>query len=305
VFNIKYSTVCSILSTPPLHAACLIFFFVSVLPVAHSITSTTLKASVIVNRYSSVRVLHVRGVNLISTLYLPKVILYQCISEVSLTQSFSNPIYTGFFTWGKTGRALCYVPSYRVLVNNVYVLMLTGQRISGVALVHYPCWSPLYLKVQTGFWPLKSKVIAMVMNAFWWRGILRTHASFHWASFMQSKGSTCTIMVWLHCRQLCRRGEDRVKCGKRGQWVAETRFRCNHALLLRKIECWSLSAVTPATTVSHTACRLQGTCDDRSVRRCCLRLTLYTVMFLLRFFNVLSCNETVSVKIRSTANHFR
>jgi hypothetical protein len=302
VFNIS---VCSILSTPPLPAACLICFIVGVLPVAHSVTSTTMQRSVSVNRYSSVPVLHVHGVSLISTLYLPKLILYQCTSDVSLTQLFSNPVDTGIFPWGKTGRAWCYLPSYRLLVHNVYLVLLPGQQISGVALVHFPCWSPLYLKVQTGYWTLASKVTAIVMNAFWWRGILRTHASFHRASFMQNKESAYTITVWVHCRQLFRWEEDTVKCRERGQYVAEARFRCNHALLLRKIECWSLSAVTPATTVSHTACRLQGTCDDLSVRRCCLHWLYIFVVFLLCLFKVLFCNKTFSVMIRCTANHLR
>ena len=135
----------SSLSTPPLPDARLICSIVSSLPVAQCINSTTLKVSVNVNRCTSVPVLHVHGVNLISTLCSLKLILYQCISDVSSALSFSNPVDTGIFPWGETGRAWYYSPSYRVLVHNVYPLLLTGQHLSDVALVLSPFMSPVYV----------------------------------------------------------------------------------------------------------------------------------------------------------------
>jgi hypothetical protein len=176
----------STLSTPPLPAACFICFIGSFLPVAHCINSATLKVSVIVNRYSSVPVLHLRGVNLISTLYSLKLILYQCISDASLTQSFSNPLDTGIFPWGQTERAWCCSPSCRVLVHNVYLLLLTGQQISDVAVALSPFRSPLYMKVQTVFWPLAPQVTATVMNAFWWMASYSQHTCKFSLSFLHA-----------------------------------------------------------------------------------------------------------------------
>ena len=158
----------STLSTPPLPAAFLICFIVSFFPVAHCINSTTLKVSVGVNRYSSVPALHVHTVSLFSALYSLKLILYRCISDVSSAQSFSNSVDTDIFPWGKSGKAWCYLPSYRVSVHNVYLLLLTGQQISDVTLVLSLFITPLCMKVQTGFWPLVPQVIAIVMNVFWW-----------------------------------------------------------------------------------------------------------------------------------------